>query len=118
MSWSMKDLLLRGAPWEILPDDRLKVDAAARRYSRDPHLSKKDRDYIARVWLPPEPVEPEPLPFGLPRGWTAMIRGRELMASYGGHGGHPFKRPGGDQGQVAEGSPPSPLGRRFTEGEP
>ena len=59
MSWSMRDLLLRGAPWEVLPDDRPKVDAAARRYSRDPHLSKPDRDYIRRVWLPHELEEPE-----------------------------------------------------------
>ena len=64
MSWSMRDLLLRGAPWEVLPDDRPKVDAAARRYSRDPHLSKGDRDYIRRVWLPHELEEPEQI------GWA------------------------------------------------
>ena len=68
MSWTMKDLLLRGAPWEVLPDDRPKVEAAARRYSRDPHLSKTDRDYIARIWLPREDEEPEPIPFTFPEG--------------------------------------------------
>ena len=69
MSWSMKDLLLRGAPWEVLPTDRAKVEAAARRYSRDPHLSKPDRDYIRRVWLPreDEEQEPEQLRMGEPR---------------------------------------------------
>lgn len=61
MSWTMRDLLLKGAPWEILPDDRPKVEAAALRYSRDPRLSKKDRDYIARVWLPREAPETEPM---------------------------------------------------------
>lgn len=59
MSWSIKDLLLHGAPWEVLPGDRPRVDKAARRYSRDPHLSKRDRDFIARVWLPAE--EPDAL---------------------------------------------------------
>ena len=61
MSWSMKDLLLKGAPWEVLPDDRQRVDAAARRYSKDPHPSKGERDYIARIWLPAEEPEPDAL---------------------------------------------------------
>ena len=63
MSWSMKDTLLKCGPWEILPDDRPKLEAAARRYSKDPTLSKAHRDYIARVWLPAEEPEPEPLAF-------------------------------------------------------
>lgn len=50
MSWTLRDTLLRSGPWEILPDDRPKIKAAARRYSRDPHLSKGERDYIARMW--------------------------------------------------------------------
>lgn len=59
MSWTLKDTLLRCGPWEILPDDRPKIEAAARRYSKDPTLSKRDRDYIARTWLPPDaPDEP------------------------------------------------------------
>ena len=65
MSWTMRDLLLCGYPFEVLPDDRPKVEAAARRYSRDPHLSKRDRDYIARVWLPLEEEEPEQTVAGL-----------------------------------------------------
>lgn len=71
MTWSMKDLLLRGAPWEILPDDRPKVEAAARRYSKDPRLSKRDRDYIARIWLPSEEPEPELPAFVFPDGGAA-----------------------------------------------
>lgn len=63
MSWSVKDILLHAGPWEILPSDRPKIEAAARRYSRDPRLSKRDRDYIARVWLPAE-LEPEQLTVG------------------------------------------------------
>lgn len=71
MSWSIGDLLLRGAPWEILPDDRPRVEAAARRYSRDPHLSKRERDYIARIWLPPETEDSElPLTFPVLPGRT------------------------------------------------
>lgn len=63
MSWSVRDILLHAGPWEILPADRPKIEAAARRYSRDPRLSKRDRDYIARVWLPAE-MEPEQLTIG------------------------------------------------------
>ena len=66
MSWTLRDTLLRSGPWEILPDDRPKIEAAARRYSRDPHLSKGERDYIARMWLPPEEPEPDPLEFAFP----------------------------------------------------
>ena len=68
MSWTLKDLLLHGAPWEVLPDDRPKVLAAARRWAKDPRLSARERAYIERVWLPredPDP-EPEPLPFTFP----------------------------------------------------
>lgn len=70
MSWSMKDLLLKGAPWEVLPDDRPRVEAAARRYSKSAALSKRERDYIARIWLPPEVEEPEPIPL-FPDGGSA-----------------------------------------------
>jgi hypothetical protein len=66
MSWSMRDTLLRCGQWEILPADRPKVEAAARRFAKDPHLSKRERDYIARVWLPVEEPEPEPLAFAFP----------------------------------------------------
>ena len=66
MSWTMRDLLLKGAPWEILPSDRPMVDAAARRYSRDPHLSKRERDYIARIWLPRDEPELELMAFVFP----------------------------------------------------
>ena len=66
MMWSIRDLLLHGAPWEVLPADRPKVEAA-RRYSRDPHLSKRERGYIARIWLPREEPEPEPMAFVFPR---------------------------------------------------
>lgn len=68
MSWTLLDTLLHAGPYEVLPDDRPKVDAAARKYSRDPHLSKTDRDYIARTWLPPEPDEPEAISFAFPEG--------------------------------------------------
>jgi hypothetical protein len=37
----MRDLLLHGAPWEVLPDDRPRVEAAARKYSRDPRTSQR-----------------------------------------------------------------------------
>lgn len=66
MSWTMRDLLLRGAPWEVLPADRGKVEAAARRYAKDPRLSSRERAYIERVWLPAEPEEPEPVLFTFP----------------------------------------------------
>ena len=68
MSWTLKDLLLHGAPWEVLPDDRPRVEAAARKYSKALTLSKRDRDYIARIWLPPEPPEPAPLALVFPEG--------------------------------------------------
>ena len=68
MSWSMKDTLLHAGPWEILPDDRPKVEAAARKYAGDPTLSKRDRDYIARMWLPAEEPDPEPLAMVFPDG--------------------------------------------------
>lgn len=58
MSWTLLDTLLRAGPWEVLPEDRPRIEKAARRYSRDPHLPKRDRDYIARIWLPHED-EPE-----------------------------------------------------------
>lgn len=65
MSWTLKDLLLHGYPFEVMPDDRPKVEAAARRLSRDPHVSKSDRDYIRRMWLPHEErSEPEPIQIG------------------------------------------------------
>ena len=66
MSWTLKDTLLHCGPWEILPDDRPRIEAAARKYSKDPTLSKRDRDYIARVWLPVEDPEPEPLALVFP----------------------------------------------------
>lgn len=64
--WTVKDLLLKGAPWEVLPEDRPKVEAAARRYAKDPTVGKLDRDYIARTWLPPEEPEPEPIALVFP----------------------------------------------------
>ena len=71
MSWTLLDTLLHCGPWEILPDDRPKVEAAARRYSKDPHLSKRDRDYVERTWLRAEEPEPEPLGFVFPEGDAA-----------------------------------------------
>ena len=68
MSWTLKDLLLHGAPWEVLPDDRPRVEAAARKYSKDPRLSSRERAYIERIWLPPEPPEPAPLALVFPEG--------------------------------------------------
>lgn len=68
MSWSMRDTLLHAGPWETLPDDRPRVTAAARRYAKDPRLSKQERDYIARIWLPREESDPEPLELLLPLG--------------------------------------------------
>ncbi len=67
-SWTLRDLLLKGAPWEVLPDDLPKVESAARRYAKDSTLSKAHRDYISRVWLPPEAPEPEPLTLVLSTG--------------------------------------------------
>jgi hypothetical protein len=64
----MRDLLVRGHPSEILPSDRLRVEAAARAWSRDPRLSKEDRDRIAATWLPPEEAEPEELLLVFPDG--------------------------------------------------
>ena len=68
MSWTLKDTLLHCGPWEILPDARPRIEAAARKYSKDPTLSKRERDYIARVWLPAEEPEPEPLALVFPDG--------------------------------------------------
>lgn len=56
MSWSTLDLLLKGGWWEVLPEDRLHVLHAARRYAKDPRLSKRDRDYIERMWLQGDPA--------------------------------------------------------------
>lgn len=66
MSWTMKDTLLRCGPWEILPDDRPKLEAAARKWANDERLTAQQRAYIRRIWLPPEVDEPEPLGFVFP----------------------------------------------------
>lgn len=62
MSWTMRELLLHGHPSEIIPGQRPLLVKAARRYSRDPRLSRLDRERIARVWLgtqaDEEPDEP------------------------------------------------------------
>ena len=58
MSYTLRDLILHGAPWEVLPEDRARVLAAARRLVGDPSVSREHRAYIERVWL----TEPEPEP--------------------------------------------------------
>ncbi len=61
MTWSQLDQLLHGYVFEVLPEDRPRLERAARRYSSDPHLSKRDRGYIRECWLPQEEPEPESL---------------------------------------------------------
>ena len=60
MSWTLRDTLLRCGPWEILPDESA-PDRGCCPPLGAPHLPGRERDYIARTWLPPEPVEPEPI---------------------------------------------------------
>jgi hypothetical protein len=59
MAWTMRDLLITGHRSEILPSDLPRVEQAARAWSRDPRLSKADRDRIAAEWLPVEEPEPD-----------------------------------------------------------
>jgi len=68
MSWTLRDQLTRGYPFEVMPEDRPRLERAARRYVADPRLSKAERDLIALHWLPAEPEEPEPIPFAFPEG--------------------------------------------------
>lgn len=61
MSWTLRDLLTKGHPSEILPDQLPIMERAARRYVGDPHIPREDRQRIERVWLQPPEDEAEPV---------------------------------------------------------
>ena len=53
--WHSTDVVLeRGGPWEIMPEQRPKMQAAAQRYLREDHPAEA-KERVAAVWIAGEP---------------------------------------------------------------